>query len=386
MDGELIATIIFYAVMGILIYINRKKFTIIGKIVLAYKTKAPIKWMDKLAKYKHFWKIYGTLCIPIGFLFMFILMQSLIQNSIDIVLVPSPVPGVAPLIPGVRIPGSPLYVPLFYGIISILVLAFVHEFAHGILARTEGLKLKSTGFGLLFVFPLFFVEPDQKDMMRAGRLSRLRIASVGPGTNILLSALITIILASTFIPFFENTLEFTGIKITSIVPDYPAEKAGLAPGDVIIGINNISTLNMTGFSQKLDKIKVGDKITLNLKDGRNLAITTVANPKNESKAYIGFYIEQETDFTSEAKSRYSQGFLDAIIVIFNLLKWISFINLMVGIMNLLPVWGLDGGLMIKDFISYLIKGRNLIKIVTAIYTFSLTILLWNIIGPYLVAF
>ncbi len=384
MDLELIIAIIFYSVLGVIIYLNRKKFTVMGKVILAYKTKKPIKWMDKLAKHKTLWKIYGTICIPITFYFMFILIYALIDNAINIGLNPGSTPGVTPLIPGIRIPGSPLYVPLFYGIASILILAIVHEFAHGILARTEGLRIKNTGFGMFFIFPLFFVEPDREDMNKAGQLKRLRIASVGAGTNIILSFCIFALLAQLFIPFFDEHMMYTGVEISSLRPGYPAENATLSIGDVIIGVNGVQTLNITAFSNELTKAKVGNEAVLRLKGGEEISLILAPNPANNSLPYIGVYLKQEKDYTSETKMVYSEQLLAIITIIFELLLWIANINFLVGIMNLLPVWGLDGGLMVHDMLAYIMKGKYLNKVLTIIYGFSLTVLLWNLIGPYII--
>ena len=58
------------------------------------------------------------------------------------------------------------YVPFFYWIISIFVIAVVHEFSHGLIARANNIKVKSSGFAFLAllvpIIPAAFVEPDEK--------------------------------------------------------------------------------------------------------------------------------------------------------------------------------------------------------------------------------
>ena len=136
--------IIFYSALFILILINRKKFEIQSGFIALYKTKLGLKLMDKWGtKYREFFRLVGLVGIGAGFLSMIAVVVLLVWQLIMLIVKPSPDMGVALLIPGVRIPGSPVFVPLWDGRISIFVIATVHEFMHGVLARVYDIKIKS---------------------------------------------------------------------------------------------------------------------------------------------------------------------------------------------------------------------------------------------------
>ena len=57
----------------------------------------------------------------------------------------SAVAGFVPDVPGT------IFVPFLYFIISIIVIAVMHEGAHGVIARVYNMKIKSSGFALIFM-------------------------------------------------------------------------------------------------------------------------------------------------------------------------------------------------------------------------------------------
>ena len=79
------------------------------------------------------------------------------------------------VLPGVDIPGSPVLIPLGYGIIGLITVLVIHEFGHGIISRVEGVKIDSIGVLLLAVLPGAFVEPNEEDVQKSERIQKLRI-------------------------------------------------------------------------------------------------------------------------------------------------------------------------------------------------------------------
>ena len=72
-------------------------------------------------------------------------------------------PGVAPVIPGVKLPGMPIKIPFIEGWLALIIILIIHEFSHGILTRIIKIKVKSFGLLLLGYFPIgAFTEPDEK--------------------------------------------------------------------------------------------------------------------------------------------------------------------------------------------------------------------------------
>jgi hypothetical protein len=81
---------------------------------------------------------------------------------------PDAPPAVAPLLPGVHVPGVPesLFIPLVQGLIAIFIVAVIHEFCHGVVARAHNIPVKSTGIVLIGPFFAAFVEPDEAVMKK----------------------------------------------------------------------------------------------------------------------------------------------------------------------------------------------------------------------------
>ena len=157
--------------------------------ILMWRTKLGLKFMDSFAnKFKGLLRFLGYISIIVGFLGMAFIMFSLIQNFLSIITKPEALPGVGLVLP-IKAKGV-FYVPFFYWIISIFILAVVHEFSHGIYARLCNLKVKSSGFAvfslLVPIIPAAFVEPDEKKMIKKSVKDQLMIYSAGPFANVVL--------------------------------------------------------------------------------------------------------------------------------------------------------------------------------------------------------
>ena len=111
--------ILFYTSIILLIYLNREKFEIQAKIIALYRTSFGIKAIQKFAaRYGELIKIFAYTGIGIGFIGMAFISGLLLQSLWKLFTVPGAPPAITPVIPGVKIPGSPIFVPFWYGIIS----------------------------------------------------------------------------------------------------------------------------------------------------------------------------------------------------------------------------------------------------------------------------
>ncbi len=335
--------------------------------------------MKSLAKYHVFWKIFSTIAIPVAVFFMVITGKLLFDNLMKIAAGVGAA-GVGILIPGVKIPGSPFFVPFWPGIIAIAVLAVVHEFGHGIVAAMEGIKLKATGFGFLAILPLAFVELDEKQMEKMEPLARLRVFAAGPFANIALWLLLSVILSFTFVPFTSNIIVNDGLNISVVEQGMPAELAGLQVGDVITSINNKSVLEVKNFLSAFEGVETGDVITIETTKGI-YEVKTTTHPSDNSKPYVGITVVQASHISETAKEKYGFG-LDVILWFFEVFKWIALLNFLVGIMNFLPIWTLDGGRIAYDLFGYVIKNQKILfSLLNIIFAFYLTLIILNLIGP-----
>ena len=171
----------YYAIGFILVWViailfrKQLKIDIEGPLLMR-KTTRLRGFIDSVAnKSPRFWRWTMNIGIPVSVFFMGLMVYAIIA-SLKIMF---STPTVAIVLPGVDIPGSPIFIPLGYGIIALAILMVVHEFGHGIISRVEGVKIKSIGVLMLAILPGAFVEPDEEDVEKSSRISKLRIYAAG---------------------------------------------------------------------------------------------------------------------------------------------------------------------------------------------------------------
>ena len=113
---DLLLAIVFYGILIILFLRYRNRFTVQGVIVML-RTKLGLKSMDKLGK-KHpkTFNFFGILGVIIGFVGMAIIFWVLIEGSYKLLFVPESQPVIAPVLPGITIPGLPTLLLVRLGI------------------------------------------------------------------------------------------------------------------------------------------------------------------------------------------------------------------------------------------------------------------------------
>jgi len=284
---ETIASIIFFTLLTIFISTKKKNLDVkkfLSNLYFAmYRTSWGLKAMDSLAnKFRKLWTYLGYLAIIVGFLGMIFIFYIIISGVFNIFAKPESAPPVGLVLPlPIQVPGI-FGIKFSYWIISIFVIALVHEFSHGLIARTHKMKVKSSGFafigaslrlislviiffsavgkikdsvygcssfftfnfysfssydfwllvgivlfGLSFfkslwvpIIPVAFVEPDEKMLRKRPYKEQLSVFAAGPFSNILITIVLVLIGSYFIFPFKDNSIEPNGIKIT----DYTREK------------------------------------------------------------------------------------------------------------------------------------------------------------------
>ena len=288
-----VAFLIFFCLIsGIFLYKSRKNLKKEG-IMYLYRTQLGIKFIEWFAKKNAKWlKPLQYFVIAVGY----VLMGFVLYLMIDSVYIYIKYPIVSQVIKAPPIfPIFPYFNKFFglssffpdlyftYFIVAIAVLAVFHEFAHGIFARLNKVRIKSTGFGflgplladlviakvtkarksfrnylivillivliaiiakswiiLLFVIVPFlgaFVEQNDKDMDKASKTGQLAILGAGVFTNILLAG----VLLGLFWIFFLGAFQPLGVSFG----DYAADSINVSQisfidNNSIISINNNS--------------------------------------------------------------------------------------------------------------------------------------------------
>ena len=347
--------ILFYLVLAIIIFINRKKFQVESKFILLYRTKYGINLINKFAdKYKEFVKVVGYSAIGLGFIGMLTIAGFFVKGIYDLLFVPSAPPTMSLVIPGIQIPGSPIFIPFWYGIIALFIVVLFHEFGHGVVSRAHGIPVKSTG--IVFFGPLIgaFVEPDEKKLVKQPSPVQVSMFAAGPFFNAILVGIIFLITSFIFYPIIMSMAEPTGITFNEIQENYSAEQYGLKADIAYMRINNFNITNYNDFSYVISSSRPGDNLTFYSNDS-NTTVTVGSHPDDNSRPYLGVFgpsIKYELkENTPKNRAIYSALLLFSnpfatTFLDYALLEWILILSLGIGLANLLPLGPVDGGRML----------------------------------------
>lgn len=358
--------ILFYVIIALIIYINRKKWQVENKFILLYRTNYGVNFINKFAdKNKEFVKVVGYSAIGVGFIGMLAIIGFFVKGTYDLLFVPSAPPTMSLVIPGIQIPGSPIFVPFWFGIIALFVVVLFHEFGHGIVARAHGIPIKSTG--IVFFGPLIgaFVEPDEKKITKSSSAIQTSMFASGPFFNVILCVFIFLILNLLLYPAMNSMTQPTGITFDKLVPGEAAEKYGLQAGQVYTKINDLEAKDSEQVSNLLSCMAPNQSLTFY---GENSSVTVItgAHPDNPNKGYLGVKsvnIHQELKSESKfAKFLYSVLSLlgnpnNRAVSDYRLFEWIFMLSLGIGLANLLPMGPVDGGRMLHTALVD-IKGKE----------------------------
>ena len=125
------------------------------------------QFIERISQYKTFWKRVGDVWVVTVFLIMILMFLLLLWQATLAWSIPK-TSAVSPKLM-IGLPGVNPVIPLWYGIIALVVAMVIHEFSHGILSRVADVKVKALGL-LLFIFPIgAFVEPDEEEMKNMKR-------------------------------------------------------------------------------------------------------------------------------------------------------------------------------------------------------------------------
>lgn len=377
MDVYTWSVIIFFVLLGIIIYRDRKNVEV-KYILILRRTKKGIKILDKIAKTRKFWKIVGTIGMFVAFYLMITGMWSLIEYGKRLITKEISIPGISFIFPSPTAqpmvgPGY-ILIPFWFWIIIIASVMVPHEVFHGIMSRVEKIRVKSAGLLLLAIFPGAFVEPDEKQLKKAKFMTRLRIFAAGSFANFIVYLLVFALVSNVLWNYFV----LGPIILTEVNSTSPAANAGLEPGMIISDING--TKVKATYSEYLigsyifdetSGLKPGDKIVITA-NNTNFTLTVGYSPKNETLPYFGI--------TYKPLVIGNENFLFGIL--FQLLTWMWVLNFAIAIVNILPIYPLDGGLMVETVIEKINKKHA--KEITMFITFiTLSIFFVNFATPFL---
>lgn len=402
--------VLFTLITIIFLYIRRSNLQRQGWLYL-YRTKIGVKLIDSVAKkYPKTLKALQYVVVASGYILMILIIWMLVKFTYNYFAIPGlakelKVPILTPLIPYLPELFKLDFLPHFYftyWIIIIAVIAIPHEFAHGIFARLNKIKVHSTGFGFLGPFLAAFVEPDEKQMAKAKRFPQLAILASGTFANVLLTLLFAGILWIFFITAFTpagvyfssysssvvNISEANVIGNTSILnvqfmelkyhnasyfaqpqvielaktnhvelinafDNSPALKNQLA--GAITEINGRKTTTIEELRQAINATHPGDTVTVKTIDNEKVKTYQITMDQRNGAAYLGIGLASGrnsgllTVFYAtltgirDPYTYYSSSLGTFGVFLKDLIWWLVVINLSVALVNMLPVGIFDGG-------------------------------------------
>ena len=403
------------------------------------RTKRGLGLMDKLGK----WRISK----PLAWLMLYLMPVAgavslyFIITLIGIYLSPagaavaSNIRTISPLA-NFLLPGINPYLPLSVWL-AVIVAVVIHEAAHGIVARSLGLPIKSAGVLLLLFLPIgAFVEVDDKELKETRSRDSLRVLAAGSGINFIVGLaciLLLIVSVSAMVPATK------GAGIVGVVQDTPtlhspAAIAGIQTGDFVVAIDNSpvtylgilhngsfsvgQAVNVTiwrnGETRTLSNVVLGN-LTLtqvNTTSGQSTKVTypflgvdqasygalqsTVSSYATAYKITPLAYIGEIPTFArfaflvpfSDVLSGFYTSPLGSLTpAVTESLYWLFFVNFNLAIFNSLPIYPMDGGQAFESFLRGAGRGRisdELARRVTTGVTLAIFLALFVVIaGPYL---
>ncbi len=359
----------------------------VGPGLIMWRTKRGLNFIDRVARIsKRGWRAFGTAGAGVGFILMILTVILFAVVSVSILLGPrAGVPGAVLVIPGITI-------PLVYGLIGIFTVLVVHELAHGFVARAEGFRVNYTGFFITVIIPGGFVEPDEKQLKKAPVSKRLRVFGAGPFANIIFGLICFGILLLALVPK-------PGVYVYATAKNGPS--AGLLqPGDRLLEIENIADNIVVSkvviessddFYNFMENIRGNDNLLVSVeRDGQkeNFLITAMRHPENENIGLMGIYLTYArgvawylVDPMFEifgGRSRSVNSFShDARLPweFIDLLSWVVFLQIGIGLFNLLPLGPIDGGQILQGVVERVSSKRTAKRVVNTLSIIVLALII-----------
>ncbi|MDN7025129.1 PDZ domain-containing protein [Methanoculleus sp. FWC-SCC1] len=373
--------------------------------IMAIKTEK-VGFFDWFIRFKRILQGYGTLgAVMVVFIAGFFTLLLLLALPGFLTNTPSAegIHGIQNVLalPGVN-DAIPFTVAVWLGLVATIV---IHEFGHAILARVEGMRVKSMGL-LIAVIPLgAFVEPDEEDVEQAKGMPKIRMFGAGIANNLVAAVacfVVMFLLLGTAVPSGAPLID--GVYV-----DYPAADAGVPGLSVVTAVNGVPVATQEEVSAIMDRTSPGDEVALTVeKDGvpetytMTLAEWPEALASDRDSGFLGVYYYNGAAVQARLDAIAGMGPLAPLVMlmapfdafipnaetgavdtlglsvllvdtpktigwdvpfpgfwaIIQILFWTAWFNLAVGTFNALPFVPLDGGYIMKEGIERIFERRG----------------------------
>lgn len=423
-------------------YLEKNNMELVwGRSFLMWRTDWGKDFIEKISQNKPLWRRIGDVwVVTVFFIMIFMFLLLLWQATLA-----WQIPKSASVSPKMMIglPGLNPVIPLWYGILALVIAMVVHEFSHGILSRVANVKVKALGL-LMFFFPVgAFVEPDEEEMKSMKKWERMRLYAAGPGSNMVIAIIFSLLFSSVMVASLEPSSD--GVLSASVVLDYGGGEAGLEPWMLITEIDNQIILNSGDFSRVMNETYAGQvvnvsvlnkgtpetyQVTLSDKgsyylkyypdsyetwmSGKGFMGIAVVNPEviadslanpgssgGSMLQYVTLPFQKLQPFPEHFTALFSPSGIVGVIpdsafwILANSFYWIFWLNLMVGLTNALPAVPLDGGFIFADGVTGMLgkvkssmtaqrKEEIVDRLVSILAITVVFLIVWQIVGPRLV--
>ena len=330
------------------------------------------------------------------------------------------------------LPGINPYLPVVDGWIALVIGMIVHEGAHGIVARSLGLPVKSSGLLFFLFVPIgAFVDVDETALKTTRASYSGRVLAAGAGTNLILGLVCLLLLVGAVSTMRPASLQGVGVVV---VDGSPLAKAGVQTYDFITAVNgtplnDVSSIGSSSWYQinntvhltvwrsgtVLERnVTIGSQLFENTSSGqtfkRPFLGISLANPSSQSVSglqtlvsdYAGAALTKPftyvciptlpncqgiVPFSDSMSGFYTSSLGPGLVPLANLIYWVFFLNFNLAIFNALPIYPLDGGQAFLVGVKALGRGRlsenGAMRITSAVTLAVLALVLGVIAGPYL---
>lgn len=421
--------------------------------------------IERLAIHGNVWKVFAWLGIIFTVILSIIYTSAILYSDYILLFLPKTPGPVISLRDALLIPGINRHIPLLWGWIGLIVAVVAHEIGHAVVALTQGVKIKSMGILLPLGA---FTDIDEAELAAQSRIKRTRILSAGVFANLLVAVISLALffgpVLGSIVPSNETMAignivpggeadilglspgmiithvndtpvsgeemldlkkmnspiairvldrginrtfhlnKSDGILIVGLLPDYPAQIAGLRVGMRIQEVDDMPISKLSDFMNYMKNTSSGQSIMTRVLINGSFAqfnITLSQPPHDIQRGWLGVKVSDDPfgvmfiryqpqtlldmlkslshepkgilkipllpfleviglpafgGFTGNLPDLYrpigwAEPFGAGIFQIANILFWVGWVNLQLALFNSLPINYMDGGYIFKDWIN-----------------------------------
>ena len=354
--SQLVFALVFFFGLALFLVLKRRQVVIEWLLYpvlyfAMYRSSWGLNAMDTLAqKWRACLKVLGAIAIGIGFIGMGLISYQLAKNIVGILTKSSGASTVGIVQPFAQnLPGT-IFVPFVYFAVSIFVIAVLHEFSHGVMARVHNCRVRSSGFAflgfLIPVIPAAFVEPDEKEMAARPAHAQMAVIAAGAVSNILFALLLFVVIVYAIQPLGDSLIHPLGVEVVTVSKNSPADLAGLKPGELITLLGNMPVKDSKQLLDALTLMHAGDHADL-ITNVSAHSVVMQGHPSKPGKPYFGVQVTNRFEISDTAKARYGTVLPAIALWVSGLLFWLFNLSLGIGLFNLVPLGPIDGGKLLQ---------------------------------------